>query len=240
MSPDRPHDPHSMKRLTAGAAIHFPGETLFARVARAVCDASCLPRKELYETWEVARRVVRRFRGGRVVDLAAGHGLLAHVMCLLDPSVEGALAVDQHRPPSADRLAAALTTRWPRLAGRIDYVEADLRHVDVRPTDTVLSVHACGALTDLVLDLAIAARARVAVLPCCHSKRHCDTGGLLGWMEPSLAIDATRAARLTAAGYRVHTAMIPETITPKARLLFGHPPASLSSTSDARALAPPG
>ncbi len=227
-----------MKRLTAGAAINFPGETLFARVARAVCDAGCLPRKELYETWEVARRVVRRFRGGRVVDLAAGHGLLAHVMCLLDPSLDGAVAVDRRRPPSADRLAAALAARWPRLVGRIDYLEAELKGVKLRPTDTVLSVHACGSLSDLVLDLAVAAQARVAVLPCCHSKRHCDTGGLLGWMEPSLAIDVTRAARLTATGYRVHTAMIPETITPKARLLFGHPPGLINST-DAD-LAPPG
>jgi hypothetical protein len=36
-----------------------------------------VPRKELFETWEIARRARRRFRGGRVVDMAAGHGLLA-------------------------------------------------------------------------------------------------------------------------------------------------------------------
>ncbi|MEM7675662.1 MAG: methyltransferase [Myxococcota bacterium] len=220
----RPHDPHSTSRLTSGAARHFPGETLFARVARTVCEAECLPRKELYETWEVARRVIRRFRGGRVIDLAAGHGLLAHVMCLLDPTLEGAIAADRQRPSSAGRLEAALIHRWPQLEGRVAYAECDLRDVAVRPTDAVLSVHACGKLTDLVLDVALNAQARVAVMPCCHSKRHCDTGGLLGWMDVGLAVDTTRAARLAAAGYRVHTAKIPEDITPKARLLFGHPP----------------
>jgi hypothetical protein len=40
--------------------------------------------------------------------------------------------------------------------------------VDIHSTDVVVSSHACGALTDLVLNLAVAARARVAVLPCRH------------------------------------------------------------------------
>ena len=41
------------------------GGSLFDRLGRAVCEAGCLPRKELYEAWEVARRVRRWCRGGR-------------------------------------------------------------------------------------------------------------------------------------------------------------------------------
>ena len=74
----------SAGRLTARDLGRFPAETLLDRVGRAVCHAGCLPRKELYEAWETARRVRRLFRGGRVVDLAAGHGLLAHLMLILD------------------------------------------------------------------------------------------------------------------------------------------------------------
>ena len=54
--------------LTPRDLGRFPSDTLFDRIARVVCRADCLPRKELYEAWEVARRVRRRFRGGRVVD----------------------------------------------------------------------------------------------------------------------------------------------------------------------------
>jgi hypothetical protein len=75
----------------------FPEETLFHRIARAVCRAGVLPRKELYEAWETARRVRRRFRGGRVVDLACGHGLLAQIMLILDQTSPLALAVDAVR-----------------------------------------------------------------------------------------------------------------------------------------------
>ena len=66
-------DHASRNRLTDRQLDRFPGENLFDRIARAVCRAGCLPRKELYEAWEVARRVRRRFGGGRVVNLACGH-----------------------------------------------------------------------------------------------------------------------------------------------------------------------
>ena len=75
---------HSSRgRLTDRDLDRFPAGTLFDRLARAVCHAGCLPRKELYEAWEVARRVRRLFRGGRIVDLGGGHGLLALVMLII-------------------------------------------------------------------------------------------------------------------------------------------------------------
>ena len=201
----------------------FSGDSLFDRIARAVCGAGCLPRKELYEAWEVARRVRRRFRGGRVVDLACGHGLLAQILLLLDNSSPAALAVDLQIPPSAGTLTAALAETWPRLEGRIRYAAGDLGQIALAPDDLVVSVHACGGLTDLVLERALAARTRVAVLPCCHNLDLGDRGGLEGWLDGPLAIDATRAARLRAHGYRVYTQTIPADITPKNRLLLAEP-----------------
>ena len=188
-----------------------------------VCAADCLPRKELYESWELARRARRRFRGGRVVDLACGHGLVAHLMLLLDDSSESAVAVDTRLPPSAAKIAAAISAEWPRLAGRIAMRESSIGEIEIHPGDLVVSAHACGALTDDVIDRAIAARARVVVLPCCHEKATCDAGGVDGWVDAPLAIDMTRAARLRASGYAVYTHLIPATITPKNRLLMGDP-----------------
>src|SRR5262249_22672598 len=98
----------SRGRLTDRDLARFPGETLLDRIGRATCHAGCLPRKELYEAWETARRVRRLFRGGRIVDLAAGHGLLAHVMLILDDTSPGALAVDAVVPPSAATLHQVL------------------------------------------------------------------------------------------------------------------------------------
>ena len=211
----------SRQRLTDYDLGRFPGDTLRDRVARAACHAACLPRKEFYEAWETARRVRRLFRGGRIVDLAAGHGLLAQLMLILDDTSPQALAVDQVVPASAAALHRVLVDRWPRLAGRVEFLGRPLESVTIRPTDIVVSIHACGRLTDLVLERAIAARARVAVLPCCHDLAVCDAGRLLGWMNDALAIDVMRARRLASEGYRIWTQVIPADITPKNRLLIG-------------------
>jgi hypothetical protein len=81
--------PGNRTRLSPRDLGRFPGDSLFDRVARVVCAADCLPRKELYEAWEVARRVRRRLRGGRVLDLECGHGLsVGHLMCIAGRGTE--------------------------------------------------------------------------------------------------------------------------------------------------------
>lgn len=216
-------DRSSRNRLTENQLHQFAGETLFDAIGRAVCRAGCLPRKELYEAWEVARRVRRRFRGRRIVDLACGHGLLAQILLLLDDGSPEALAVDLNIPKSAATLKNALCQAWPRLQGRVSYLETDLRDVPLYRNDLVVSAHACGGLTDLVLERSVAAGACVTVLPCCHDLKNGDLGSLEGWLNGPLAMDVTRVARLRLQGYRVFTQVIPGDITPKNRLLLAEP-----------------
>ena len=212
----------STNRLTNHDLGRFEGPSLFAALGRAVCEAGCLPRKEFFEAWEMARRVRRRFRGGRVVDLAGGHGLLAQALLLLDDSSPSALVVDAVVPPSAARLHASLVAVWPRLHDRVAVLAADLAAVTLEAGDLVVSCHACGDLTDRVLDVAVRAGARVSVLPCCHDAAAAPAL-LEGWMDPALAIDVARAQRLEGAGYAVWSQVIPPDITPKNRLLLGRP-----------------
>ena len=213
----------SKSRLTVKQLDRFAGATLFHKIARAVCRAGTLPAKELFEAWEVARRVRRKYRGGRVVDMACGHGLLAQILLVLDDSSEQAICVDTDIPDNAGKLSVEMLATWPRLQNRIHFAPSSIETIALHPDDLVVSVHGCGILTDLVLDRAVAAGARVAVLPCCHDLSKSDTGGLEGWMDGPLAVDATRAARLNAAGYNVLARTIPDAITPKNRLLMGHP-----------------
>lgn len=222
-APETGFDRHSRSVLTHRDRPRFPSESLFDRIGRAVCDAACLPRKELYESWEVARRARRRMRGGRVVDLAGGHGLTARIALLLDATSGAAVVVDRRIPSSAAKLGAALDATWPRLVGRVALHEGAIDDTELASTDLVFAVHACGALTDRVIDRVVAARARLAALPCCHEAATCDAGGLDAWMELGLAIDSTRALRLRAAGYEVKLESISPAITPKNRLLLAVP-----------------
>lgn len=213
----------SRSRLTSRQSPLYTSDSLFDKLARAVCRAGCLPRKELYESWEVARRVRRRFRGGRIVDMACGHGLLASILLLLDNSSPEALAVDRNLPPSAAKLVKELENDWPRLANRVHFQETSLLDIALQPTDLVVASHACGELTDLVLQRAMDIGARVAVLPCCHDLKTADQGNLGGWLDGVLAVDVMRVFTLKSRGYQVYTQQIPAEITPMNRLIIAEP-----------------
>ena len=171
----------------------------------------------------MARRVRRRFRGGRVVDLCAGHGLLGQIMLLLDASSPRVVVVDRALPPSAATLARAMAAAWPKLAGRVSFHEGALDAEPLQSDDVVISIHACGALTDRVLDRAVSAGARVAVMPCCHDLDRADAGALTGWLDGPLAVDVVRASKLRARGWQIWTQTIPARITPHNRLLMAAP-----------------
>ncbi len=211
----------SKNRLPPQQQSLFPGDNLFDKIARAVCRAGTLPRKELYEAWEMAKRVRRRYRGGRILDLACGHGLLAHIMLILDDSSKIGIAVDTNIPLNAGKLSKELITSWPRLKNRIIYKQVPVHEITILPDDIVVSAHACGSLTDLIIARAIEQRARVAVLPCCHNLKESSSGGLEGWMDKTLAVDTVRAETLRSNGYKIVTQKIPDEITPKNRLLMG-------------------
>src|SRR5262249_31883163 len=90
-----------------------------------------------------------------------GHGLLAHALLLLDDTSPCALVVDKAMPPSCVKLNAALADWWPRLAGRVEFVPRDIADVDLNADDIVVSSHACGRLSDVVL------RRPAGAAPCC-------------------------------------------------------------------------
>lgn len=215
------HGVGSRNKLTPWHARHYPGASMLDVLGRALCTARCLPRKELHEAWEMATRVRRRFRGGRVVDLCSGFGLLAQVMLLLDEESREAIAVDVKLPPNHVRVRDAVAEAFPQLRGRVRFVQAPLESIALTAGDVVVSAHACGSLTDDVLAHAVEAGARVAVLPCCHAYRY--RADLAHEPDPALAMDVERAARLRELGFLVVTDAIPADVSPKHRLLLGAP-----------------
>lgn len=218
------HGVGSRNKLTPSHARLYPGTSVIDVAGRAICAADCLPRKELHEAYEMAMRVSARCdRGGRVVDLCCGYGLLAQLLLIVDSRFTAAVAVDRRLPPNHGRVHAALKGAFPALAGRVTFVAArlDERPVHIRADDVVVSAHACGALTDDVCAAAVDAGVRLAVLPCCHVWRFRDD--LRGHPDPAAAIDDARVARLGDLGYAVAVDAIPAAVSPKNRLLHAWP-----------------
>ena len=166
------------KKLQASDARHFVGNTMFDRCARATCAAGVnMPKKELLENWTLASMIHdRHWRGtappARVVDVASGHGLLGWFLLALCAASQrpAVFAVDRRMPDSAAALRDSFGEAFPALPARHRYVVADAADVDARGGDTlVLALHACGGLSDLVIDAAVGGGASLCLVPCCHS-----------------------------------------------------------------------
>ena len=219
-----PFSPSSRARLTKYDLARFPAETLFDRIGRAVCHAGCLPRKELFESWEVARRVRRLVRGGRIVDLGGGHGLLAQVMLLLDDSSPEALVVDTSLPRSAGARARRPGCRVAA-AGRPGRLRVGAARRGRDPVDRRRRLEPRVRRPDRPGHRSCARRAgerrRPALLPRTRDVRR---GRIVRLGRPR-ARDRHPAGpiRLDAHGYRIWTQAIPAAITPKNRLLIASP-----------------
>ena len=169
-------------RLTAHDLGRFPGESLFDRIARAVCAASACRARSCTKPG--------RWRGASGACAAAAAWSISGAGTGCSPTSCCCSTTARLKRSSSTRRCHLHTAAAPgaRRFGRgspgacPSLVSTD--EVAAGASDLIVSCHGCGRLTDAALDLAIAARARVAVLPCCHDHVDCETGGWLGGCRP--------------------------------------------------------
>ena len=173
---------------------------LFDEFATVVCNAGVVARKEVFETWASALYIHYSFLSTdyandssnsdriirRIVDVAAGHGLLAWALLLLSDDEERnnqkkknqqeqhpltVFCLDVQMPPSAELIHEAMIQQWPHLNDRFDYVEARLEQLVSHASCLLASVHACGILSDMLVSTAAEHQIPIALIPCCHSRK---------------------------------------------------------------------
>ncbi len=217
----------SHSSLTASdAARHFPGDSLQNKLVRQLGSQRLLPIKEMLECGELFERVRHKLRSPIVADLCSGHGLLGILFAIFERRVERVLLIDRRRPASYLKLIDCAVRVAPWIETKVTFREQriDRAGLSLPEGTSIVSAHACGSLTDRCLDLAIAARGAVAVMPCCYPKRACPAPrSLQKALGLATAFDIARTYRLEAAGYTTHWATIPAVITPMHRILVARP-----------------
>jgi hypothetical protein len=174
-----------------------------------------------------------------VYDLCSGHGLTGMLFAACNPQKGGtpavqAMLVDQTEPPSHQVLRTILTEVCPWLSeeGSIRFSAESLDSLQAATDDNTpsgeaalaISTHACGSLTDQVLQFAVQQvdACGIAVMPCCYTGT--DKGapyGIKRALGVSWAADIRRSFYLMEHGYHSDFSNIPSEITPMNRIVVG-------------------
>ncbi|MDG1478212.1 MAG: hypothetical protein P8R54_01410 [Myxococcota bacterium] len=205
---------------------HFSAERHIDRFALALAARRAVPIKELLESAEFYMRVRRRVRRQTMVDLCAGHGLVGVLFGMFEREVNSVVLLDRRRPASFARVLEAAAEVAPWITDKVRYVQAPLKQAGehVPQGAGIVAVHACGVRTDRCLELAVARRSTIAVMPCCYAQTARPAPrALQAALGAELATDIDRTYRLERSGYSVDWSSIPESITPTNRVLIGVP-----------------
>jgi hypothetical protein len=142
-----------------------------------------------------------------------------------EPQEEAAAEADEraaraHAPQHAPRAEADC------FAGEVDATAAAAALLAALPAGGAgfVALHACGALTDACLGVAIRARGAVAALPCCYTGTAAGAPpALRRALGVSMAADVARVYRMEREGFTADFAAVPRAITPMNRALVAVP-----------------
>ncbi|MBT4539761.1 hypothetical protein HOC32_05725 [Candidatus Woesearchaeota archaeon] len=153
-----------------------------------------------------------------VVELCAGNG---NVGKLFSEKAE-VVFVDQRKVRGLDRVVS--TMDQPTI-----FIQ-DIRDYELPDKSAVVAVHACGYLTDIIIEKSVINRSPLAVIPCCYPTKSWSYDlksppdpRLLNYPKREDYIDTVRTRFLIERGYDVTVTTIDKKITPMNTILIGIP-----------------
>lgn len=186
-----------------------------------------------------------------VYDLCSGHGLTGMLFAACNPPTKGrvvnTILVDRTEPPSFKILSGLIGQICPWLKDVIHFEAMSLEEFqsmkqksDINKNNfdnyddndddddeddiaqLVIATHACGSLTDKVLEIAVDLGAcGIAAMPCCYTGTDKGTPyGIKRALGVSWAADIRRCFYLNDNNYHSDLATIPKEITPMNRIIF--------------------
>jgi hypothetical protein len=127
--------------------------------------------KELFETVEayklIGQAIYEQWRMGiieTIYDFACGHGLLGILLAHRFPKLR-IVCVDLNRRPAFDHYLEVYRALGAPLEN-ISYIEADLKDQTLTQNAYVICIHGCNETTKIALEMARAANACYAAMPC--------------------------------------------------------------------------
>ena len=182
---------------------------------------SRIKEKEFYETKWFYQKVSQFFENVDIlIDCYAGNGLNG-VIWALEGKADKVIFLDQAINPYFGELF-----NFSQTIADIDikYKETNVINEGIPKGDLITSIHACGVLTDKLIEESIKQKSPFAVMPCCHSySTHIEKEQLIYFENKTDAIDVARVMHIENNNYKVHLRNIDQKITDKNRIIIGIP-----------------
>jgi len=165
-----------------------------------------------------------------VYDLCAGHGLTGMLFAACNPPREDIIVrthlVDISEPPSHKVLKDLIAEVCPWIKNEVQFNTCSLKELHINDSKDVcpivIATHACGNLTDEVLDEAVSMNAcAIAAMPCCYTGTAKGSPyGIKRALGVAWAADIRRTQFLDSNQYHVDYSTIPIEITPLNRIIL--------------------
>ena len=171
----------------------------------------------------------------KVYDLCSGHGLTGILFAACNPPSKDktvkTILVDQTEPPSHRILSKFIGQVCPWIYDCVEFQSMTLEEFGSTMEENkdenedvaqiVIATHACGSLTDKVLELAVQFEScGIATMPCCYTGTDKGTPfGIKRALGVSWAADIRRCFYLNEHGYHSDFSNIPCEITPMNRII---------------------
>ena len=174
--------------------------------------------KEIRESFDFTDRVHELTKGKRVLEIGCGHGLVGSI--LIEKGYAKTVTMLDKRITKANSKIISALNNHTRLFFNLKDA-ADPSALENLEFDAVIGVHACGDLTDTLIDIAIRKGASVAVATCCMDKLRNPKMRKYLQIYGELGVEIKRVQKLMDAGYEVSVRSLKSSITPKNRIIMG-------------------
>lgn len=204
---------------------YFQGDCLQNKLLKEISNENLLPIKEVLESFEYFSRIRRKVKAEVMCDLCCGHGFVGILFAVFEKKVSKVYLVDKTEPESRQKLIKACQKVAPWIKDKIHNIADKISTKSdwLEEGMSVISTHACGVLTDLTIDIAIAVKGNLAIMPCCYPENKCKAPmALQSHLGFETAFDIDRTYKLEKNDYHVRWHSIPSSITPMNRVIIGN------------------
>lgn len=179
-----------------------------------------IEKKEIEESFYFNEQIMNVFdEFDYVYDLCAGNGLNGFY-CLKKGKANFVHFYDKERNNSFNIVSNYLENNY-------QFHQVDIRkeEIEMEEDSLVTAIHACGDLTDKVIEIATSQGKPFAVVPCCHEKEnYYFSQEIMDYFDNvEDVVDALRMKRAERKGYKILLRNIPGEVTRKNRIIIGKP-----------------